>query len=39
MNFVAHKVGPALTAGKTIVVTPATQTPLTALFEVFEDLA
>jgi acyl-CoA reductase-like NAD-dependent aldehyde dehydrogenase len=32
MNLVAHKVGPAIAAGNTIVLKPATQTPLTALF-------
>ncbi|MBD0383247.1 aldehyde dehydrogenase family protein [Paenibacillus sedimenti] len=32
MNLVAHKVGPALAAGNTIVLKPAGQTPLTALF-------
>ena len=31
MNLVAHKVGPALAAGNTIVLKPAGQTPLTAL--------
>ncbi|MHA7965308.1 aldehyde dehydrogenase family protein [Paenibacillus sp. CAU 1782] len=30
-NLVAHKVGPALAAGNTIVVKPAEQTPLSAL--------
>jgi len=32
MNLVAHKVGPAFAAGNTIVLKPAGQTPLTALF-------
>ncbi|UIO44490.1 aldehyde dehydrogenase family protein [Brevibacillus brevis] len=32
MNLVAHKVGPALAAGNTVVVKPASQTPLSALF-------
>ncbi|MCZ8515029.1 aldehyde dehydrogenase family protein [Paenibacillus filicis] len=32
MNLVAHKVGPALAAGNTIVLKPAGQTPLTSLF-------
>ncbi|BFT69636.1 aldehyde dehydrogenase family protein [Paenibacillus sp. P36] len=32
MNLVAHKVGPALAAGNTIVLKPAGQTPLSALF-------
>jgi acyl-CoA reductase-like NAD-dependent aldehyde dehydrogenase len=32
MNLVAHKVGPAIAAGNTIVLKPATQTPLSALF-------
>ncbi|KRE47366.1 aldehyde dehydrogenase family protein [Paenibacillus sp. Soil522] len=31
MNLVAHKVGPAIAAGNTIVLKPAGQTPLTAL--------
>lgn len=30
LNTVAHKVGPALAAGNTVVLKPATQTPLTA---------
>lgn len=39
MNLVAHKVGPAIAAGNTIVLKPASQTPLSALFiaELFED--
>ena len=32
MNLVAHKVGPALAAGNTIVLKPAEQTPLSAYF-------
>ena len=38
MNLVAHKVGPAIAAGNTIVLKPASQTPLSALFiaEIFE---
>lgn len=32
MNLVAHKVGPAIAAGNTVVLKPATQTPLTSLF-------
>lgn len=32
MNLVAHKVGPAIAAGNTIVLKPAGQTPLSALF-------
>jgi acyl-CoA reductase-like NAD-dependent aldehyde dehydrogenase len=31
LNLVAHKVGPAIAAGNTIVLKPATQTPLSAL--------
>lgn len=31
-NLVAHKVGPAIAAGNTIVLKPAEQTPLSALF-------
>ncbi|MCC3371693.1 aldehyde dehydrogenase family protein [Cohnella sp. REN36] len=31
MNLVAHKVGPALASGNTVVLKPAPQTPLTAL--------
>lgn len=32
MNLVAHKVGPAIAAGNTIVLKPAGQTPLSAFF-------
>lgn len=32
MNLVAHKVGPALAAGNTVVLKPASQTPLSAYF-------
>lgn len=32
MNLVAHKVGPAIASGNTIVLKPATQTPLSAFF-------
>lgn len=32
MNLVAHKVGPAIASGNTVVLKPATQTPLTSLF-------
>ncbi|WP_172801939.1 aldehyde dehydrogenase family protein [Brevibacillus brevis] len=32
MNLVAHKVGPALAAGNTVLLKPASQTPLSALF-------
>jgi acyl-CoA reductase-like NAD-dependent aldehyde dehydrogenase len=32
MNLVAHKVGPAIASGNTIVLKPAEQTPLSALF-------
>jgi len=32
MNLVAHKVGPAIASGNTIVLKPAPQTPLSALF-------
>jgi len=31
-NLVAHKVGPALAVGNTVVLKPASQTPLSALF-------
>lgn len=39
LNLVAHKVGPAVAAGNTIVLKPASQTPLSALFiaEVFAE--
>jgi acyl-CoA reductase-like NAD-dependent aldehyde dehydrogenase len=38
-NLVAHKVGPAIAAGNTIVLKPAEQTPLSALFlaDVFKE--
>lgn len=32
MNLVAHKVGPAIAAGNAIVLKPASQTPLSALY-------
>jgi len=32
LNLVAHKVGPALAAGNTVVLKPASQTPLSAFF-------
>ncbi|MBU8877508.1 aldehyde dehydrogenase family protein [Bacillus sp. FJAT-29790] len=32
MNLVAHKVGPAIASGNTVVLKPATQTPLSAYF-------
>lgn len=32
MNLVAHKVGPAIATGNTIVLKPATQTPLSSFF-------
>ncbi|NSL50601.1 aldehyde dehydrogenase family protein [Calidifontibacillus erzurumensis] len=32
MNLVAHKLGPAIAAGNTIVLKPASQTPLSAFF-------
>ncbi|GAX90873.1 aldehyde dehydrogenase family protein [Effusibacillus lacus] len=32
MNLVAHKLGPAIASGNTIVLKPATQTPLSAFF-------
>ncbi len=32
LNLVAHKVGPALAAGNAIVLKPATETPLSALY-------
>ncbi|MDK8179776.1 aldehyde dehydrogenase family protein [Paenibacillus sp. UMB4589-SE434] len=39
MNLVAHKVGPALAAGNTVVLKPAGQTPLSSLLlaELFEE--
>jgi acyl-CoA reductase-like NAD-dependent aldehyde dehydrogenase len=39
MNLVAHKVGPALAAGNTVVLKPANQTPLSAYFiaKVFDE--
>lgn len=38
-NLVAHKVGPAIAAGNTIVLKPAEQTPLSALYlaEIFQE--
>lgn len=38
-NLVAHKLGPAFAAGNTVVLKPATQTPLSALVmaEIFEE--
>lgn len=40
MNLVAHKVGPAIAAGNTIVLKPASQTPLSAYFiaELLEEI-
>jgi len=32
MNLVAHKVGPAIASGNTIVLKPASQTPMSSLF-------
>ncbi|WP_432760149.1 aldehyde dehydrogenase family protein [Lysinibacillus zambalensis] len=32
MNLVAHKVGPAIVSGNTVVLKPASQTPLTSYF-------
>jgi len=32
MNLVAHKIGPAIASGNTVVLKPASQTPLTAYF-------
>lgn len=32
LNLVAHKVGPAIAAGNTVVLKPASQTPLSSLF-------
>ncbi|SDI93357.1 aldehyde dehydrogenase family protein [Alteribacillus bidgolensis] len=39
LNLVAHKVGPAIAAGNPIVLKPASQTPLSALFigEIFKE--
>lgn len=39
MNLVAHKVGPAIASGNTVVLKPASQTPLSAFFlaEVMEE--
>ncbi|MFD2701983.1 aldehyde dehydrogenase family protein [Paenibacillus shunpengii] len=39
MNLVAHKLGPAVAAGNTVVLKPAGQTPLSAYFiaELFEE--
>lgn len=39
MNLVAHKVGPAIASGNSIVLKPATQTPLSALYiaELFKE--
>ncbi|GHH99636.1 aldehyde dehydrogenase family protein [Neobacillus kokaensis] len=39
MNLVAHKVGPAVASGNSIVLKPASQTPLTALYiaELFKE--
>lgn len=39
MNLVAHKVGPAIAAGNTVVLKPAEQTPLSAYFiaELFQE--
>jgi acyl-CoA reductase-like NAD-dependent aldehyde dehydrogenase len=39
LNLVAHKVGPALAAGNTLVLKPAEETPLTAILmaECFRD--
>lgn len=31
-NLVAHKIGPAISAGNTVILKPASQTPLSALF-------
>lgn len=31
-NLVAHKIGPAIAAGNTVILKPASQTPLSALF-------
>lgn len=39
LNLVAHKLGPAIAAGNTVVLKPASQTPLTSYFtaKLFED--
>ncbi|MCR8659511.1 aldehyde dehydrogenase family protein [Paenibacillus endoradicis] len=39
MNLVAHKIGPAIAAGNTVVLKPAPQTPLSAFFigELFKE--
>ncbi|WP_066291159.1 aldehyde dehydrogenase family protein [Bacillus sp. FJAT-29937] len=39
MNLVAHKVGPAIASGNSIVLKPASQTPLSALYiaELFQE--
>lgn len=39
LNLVAHKVGPAIAAGNTVVLKPASQTPLSALIlgEIFQE--
>lgn len=39
MNLVAHKVGPAIAAGNTVVLKPAAQTPLSSYFigELFQE--
>lgn len=39
MNLVAHKIGPAIAAGNTVVLKPAPQTPLSAYFigELFKE--
>jgi acyl-CoA reductase-like NAD-dependent aldehyde dehydrogenase len=39
LNLVAHKLGPAIAAGNTVVLKPANQTPLTSYFiaELFEE--
>lgn len=39
LNLVAHKVGPAIAAGNTVVLKPASQTPLTSLYiaELFKE--
>lgn len=39
MNLVAHKVGPALASGNTVVLKPASQTPLSSFFiaELFQE--